>query len=175
MTFKKTRTGQVLRGTTFVPDDDRNRDRAAYQAFVAGGGTPALEQQDIAVERGIYRKRVEALADEQAKKALVLDSNLRARVAEADQVIADDAASKVTPEADIPLISARVAASGETELAAAQAIRAEFDSAVTTWRKIEAAKSGALKAIDAATDAEQLETVVAGINWAADVPAPAPK
>ncbi|MEL6713762.1 MAG: hypothetical protein AAFP86_08315 [Planctomycetota bacterium] len=170
-TFQLVRSGSgVLVDGAYAPPDAKNRHYRAYLTFLAAGGTPEDPPGGtLAEERTAGKARVDALARTRSAAAIsdvgAGGAGTEALVAEARYAQAQIAAAEDVLEEDVPLLAARIGASGETLDVASAAVVAEYDAAVATWQQIEAARVSARTAVDAAGTAAEIDGIVDTIDW----------
>lgn len=167
VTYQRTRAGGgIIADGKFVPPDTRNRDWVAYLAFVAADGVagPPLAAT-LSEEKAGARGRIEIEAAARTVGGPSRDLLEEARFAQSQIAI-----SVPIDEGDVPLLAARMAITDELYADAAEAVIQEFASARAVWAKVEAAKQKAVIDVDAADDAEELDTIIAAVDWDANVP-----
>ncbi|MEO0663244.1 MAG: hypothetical protein AAFZ87_17040 [Planctomycetota bacterium] len=170
-TFQEVRSGSgVLVDGAYAPPDQKNRHYRGYLTFIGGGGTPEpAPGGTLAEERTAGKARVDALARTRSAAAIAGvgagGAETEALAAEARHAQAQIAAGVDVLEADVPLLSARIGASGETLDVASAAVVAEYDATIAAWQQIEAARVNARTAVDAAGTAAEIDGIVDTINW----------
>lgn len=162
-------TGGVRRASdgAFIPDVAGNRDWIAYQTWLAVPNTPdpilvpSLGDHQAAAKASVGATAA-ALGVTAGAPATPVDLFIRTQL-EAQAVTCDGDLTPTTGE--YPLLDARVAASGESLAAAADAVIAAKAALLADLVDIEEVRYQAFADIDDAANIAAVDAVVAAITW----------